>query len=67
MPKTATNPAIELEKFVTYQEAAERLSVTTRTLRKWVQDRRIRAYRPYPGSRCVRFKVRELNELMEVA
>ena len=67
MPKTAKNPTTELEKFVTYQQAADQLSVTPRTIRKWVQERRIKAYRPFPGSRCVRLSIRELNELMGVA
>lgn len=67
MPKKGAKSAVELAELVTYQVAAERLSVSTRTIRKWVQERRIKTYRPYPGSRCVRLSVRELNELMGVA
>lgn len=59
---TSINPA-QL-RYATYQVEAERVGVTTRTLRTWVEKGLIREYRPYPGSRIVRLNPAEVDALM---
>ncbi|MCB0889204.1 MAG: helix-turn-helix domain-containing protein [Nocardioidaceae bacterium] len=50
-------------RWLSQAEAAEHMGVSTRTLRTWVSQGRIAAYRA-PGGRLVRFKEADLDACM---
>jgi excisionase family DNA binding protein len=52
------------EEFITRAESADILKIEIRTLDRWVQKGRLRAYR-VPGSRLIRFKRKEVMALLQ--
>jgi excisionase family DNA binding protein len=50
-------------RWISQQEAAEHLGVTTRTIRQMVVDGRLRAYKS--GSRLIRLDLNEIDAAMQ--
>ena len=52
-----------MDQLLTQQQVADRFQVSTRTVRRWISDGRISAYRI--GRRCIRIDAHSLDFLYD--
>jgi excisionase family DNA binding protein len=54
---------MKMDDLLTLKEVAERFAVSQRTVRRWIEDGKIRAYRP--GGKLIRIDAHSLDFLYE--
>lgn len=64
MPETPTPPVTAGQKFITLQQAAERLGLSHWTLRAWIAEGRIAQYRSPGGGRAIRLRLTDVDDLL---
>ncbi len=64
MALTLPEPKITTERPITFAEACQHLGVSTRTLRRFVAERRIRHYKV---GRALRFYPRDLDAFLQAS
>jgi excisionase family DNA binding protein len=62
MPRTAATPPVRLHHLVTVDQAAEYVGVSSKTVRRWIQQGTLTGYAA--GPRLIRVDLEEVNAML---